>query len=357
MADSLSGILSLLQSFSSKTGTTTTSGGSSTKQTVLSQEAMNAMLKSALEGNSGLADVVNSQNKSGLYNSTTNSMLTNDLLSRLTAQVATAGAPTTTTTTPTKSTTVTPAAVSGIGAAGTAVGALGLSAAKPFLDKLLNAKKSVVDIAGDVVGNSASQSSESIASMAGELNADTASYLSSAADGGDAVSAVTDTLANGISSIADSLAGEAGGLAAEAIGTTIGDTFVEYGGSAMANAAAEEAASVAAAEGAASIGGSWCFLTTAVCEYQGKPDDCYELQTLRKFRDSWLKENHPGDIETYYAHAPAIVTKIKALPNAAELFDKMYYSYILPAVNSIAVGDNKAAYFTYRQLYNFCVEA
>ena len=44
MADSLSGILSMLQAFSSKTGTTTTSGGSSTKQTVLSQEAMNAML-------------------------------------------------------------------------------------------------------------------------------------------------------------------------------------------------------------------------------------------------------------------------------------------------------------------------
>lgn len=398
MADSLTGILSLLQAFSSKTGTstisdsgstTTSSGGSSTKQTVLSQDTLNAMLKSALEGSSGLADVVNAQNKSGLYNSTTNSMLTNDLLSRLATQVAVAGAPTTTTTTPdTKTTTpstkttqtTAPAAVSGTAAAGTLAGTLGLSAAKPILDKLLGAKKSAVSAAGEAVGNSASQSTSSIAAMNGEVNPNTVEYLNgtvaetgnvgadaiaSEASAGatepvleavqntanEALGAVTDAVSNGIvSSIADS----AGSAAVDAIGTTIGGSFVEYGGDAMAQAAADEAASVAADE-ATNIGGSFCFLTTAVCEYQQKPDNCPELETLRAFRDGWLKENHPNDITTYYAHAPAIVRKIKALPHAASVFDEMYYGFILPALRYIEAGKLDDAYRTYKQLYNFCV--
>lgn len=412
MADSLTGILSLLQSLSSKTGTattedggstTTSSGGTitSTKQTVLSQDAMNAMLKSALEGTSGtsgLADVVGGQNKAGLYNSSTNSMLTNDLLSRLATQVAVAGAPTTTTqvnpittqvTSPSSKTTntTTPAAVSATGAGLALGGVTALGAAKPFLDKLLNAKKvagaSAAETASEAVGNSASQSSESIAAMNGEVSTDTAAYLNSTVDatsvGTDVASealgggsdgaiapvmeAIQDTANEALGGVVDSIAGGiAGSLAdslgsstADAIGTTIGDSFVEYGGNAMAEAAAAEASSVAASE-AANIGSSFCFLTTAVCEYQQKPDNCPELETLRAFRDGWLKENHPADIATYYAKAPAIVEKLKASPSAVRIFDEMYYGFILVALRQIDHGNLEGAYYTYKALYHFCSE-
>lgn len=32
-----------------------------------------------------------------------------------------------------------------------------------------------------------------------------------------------------------------------------------------------------------------CFITTAVCEAEGKPDDCAELTAFRAFRDGYLK--------------------------------------------------------------------
>ena len=37
-----------------------------------------------------------------------------------------------------------------------------------------------------------------------------------------------------------------------------------------------------------------CFLTTAVCEYLGKADDCEELTTLRAYRDEWLAKQSGG---------------------------------------------------------------
>lgn len=42
-------------------------------------------------------------------------------------------------------------------------------------------------------------------------------------------------------------------------------------------------------EEGSSSGSGWCFLTTACCKYKGLPDDCAELETLRRFRDNYLK--------------------------------------------------------------------
>lgn len=66
-----------------------------------------------------------------------------------------------------------------------------------------------------------------------------------------------------------------------------------------------------------------CYLTTAVCNYQGKSDDCYELTLLRKFRDSWLKEQSYGadDIKLYYETAPQIVEKIDAGEDKVGVYD------------------------------------
>jgi hypothetical protein len=75
-------------------GLFTGSESTQTTQTQLSQEAMNSMLKSALESNRGLAAVSSGQRQSGMYNSSTNQLLTNDLLSRLTGEIAQRSAPT-----------------------------------------------------------------------------------------------------------------------------------------------------------------------------------------------------------------------------------------------------------------------
>lgn len=86
-------------------GTTTNSGGTQTTQTQLSPEAINALVKQMLESNSGLAQVSSGQRAAGIYDSSTNSLLTNDLVSRVAGDVAIKSAPTVTTTSPSSTTT------------------------------------------------------------------------------------------------------------------------------------------------------------------------------------------------------------------------------------------------------------
>jgi hypothetical protein len=68
----------------------------STTQTALSQEGIQALLNQILGGNQGLATVASGQKSAGLYNSTVHTLLANDLLSRAAGEVAVKGAPTTT---------------------------------------------------------------------------------------------------------------------------------------------------------------------------------------------------------------------------------------------------------------------
>ena len=93
-----------------------------------------------------------------------------------------------------------------------------------------------------------------------------------------------------------------------------------------------------------------CFLTSACVEARGLPDDCTELTTLRVFRDGYMKSIPTGqaDICQYYHTAPTIVAKIRALPNAAEIFDSIYTELVLPCVELIQSGNNEIAYEKYR---------
>lgn len=96
-----------------------------------------------------------------------------------------------------------------------------------------------------------------------------------------------------------------------------------------------------------------CFLTTAVCDYMDLPDDNEYLNTLRKFRDEYVRPNYPELVEEYYRIAPAIVNYIKARPDADEVFKQMLNLYILPACNRIWAGDSQGAMETYINLVNF----
>ncbi len=95
---------------------------------------------------------------------------------------------------------------------------------------------------------------------------------------------------------------------------------------------------------------SGCFLTSACVEARGLPDDCHELTVLRRFRDEYLKQTETGAAEIceYYHTAPAIVEKIRSLPNAKEIFDRIYTELVLPCVTLIEAGQNTKAHDIYR---------
>jgi hypothetical protein len=79
-------------------GTKTTYSGSTDVQgKQLTTDQVQAMIQNILGGTDGLASVSNGQRAAGMYNSTVNTQLTNDLLARVSTNVAAAAAPTVTT--------------------------------------------------------------------------------------------------------------------------------------------------------------------------------------------------------------------------------------------------------------------
>lgn len=101
-----------------------------------------------------------------------------------------------------------------------------------------------------------------------------------------------------------------------------------------------------------------CYLTTAcMAAHQGAfRDDCHELTTLRRFRDSFVKETHPGDAGYYDAVAPGIVRAVDKRPDRAEIYADMYRDLVLSAVRLIEQGRLSQAYALYRE-YSLALEA
>lgn len=79
-------------------------------------------------------------------------------------------------------------------------------------------------------------------------------------------------------------------------------------------------------DGSGYSSGTGCFLTTVCCEYKGLPDNCEELQTMRKFRDFYLSKTEQGKclIDFYYTRAPYIVQKINSSPKKDEICQYIY---------------------------------
>jgi hypothetical protein len=102
-------------------------------------------------------------------------------------------------------------------------------------------------------------------------------------------------------------------------------------------------------------GGGGCFLTTAAVEHQGLPDDCEELETLRKFRDHFMLQSAElrQEVYWYYKHAPAIVEKLKAMENSPEIYNEMWNTYILPAVHAVKSYKYETAYSIYKELVHY----
>lgn len=99
-----------------------------------------------------------------------------------------------------------------------------------------------------------------------------------------------------------------------------------------------------------SSGSEGCFLTTACVDIKGLPDNCRELETLRSYRDTYLKnrENGLSDINLYYDVAPKIVANINKLPDSKAIWEKMYEDLVIPCIKLIDEGKNEETYILYK---------
>lgn len=99
---------------------------------------------------------------------------------------------------------------------------------------------------------------------------------------------------------------------------------------------------------------SGCFITTAVCGSLGRPDDCYELSSFRKFRDNWLlaQDDGPKLVEQYYDIAPSIVEKINAQSDSDGIYKSIWNKYLKPCLHFVESNENEKCKRLYIQMVN-----
>ncbi len=99
----------------------------------------------------------------------------------------------------------------------------------------------------------------------------------------------------------------------------------------------------------------FCYITTAVCEAFGKPDDCYELTKLREFRDYRLVAMDGGRelIDEYYRTAPELVRRIEARPDRKKIYEILLHDYIEPCINMIEYGLYESCRHKYVEMVNY----
>lgn len=99
-----------------------------------------------------------------------------------------------------------------------------------------------------------------------------------------------------------------------------------------------------------------CFITTAICSQENKPDDCEELEILRSFRDSYMMQDEVRtlDVRTYYHLAPQIVQQLDAT-NSGQLYEMLKSRWLHPAISCIKRGENDQAYTLYSDMMHFLI--
>lgn len=95
-----------------------------------------------------------------------------------------------------------------------------------------------------------------------------------------------------------------------------------------------------------------CFITTAVCQELGKPDDCAELTAFRAFRDGYLAAQPDGEalIREYYNIAPGIVTCINTCSDRHASYERIREQYLTPCYEDLLAGRNADCKTRYVQM-------
>ena len=83
--------------------------------------------------------------------------------------------------------------------------------------------------------------------------------------------------------------------------------------------------------------GTFCFISTVLCEYFGKSDDCIELNILRDIGNERLRKQYRRCrlITKYYNTAPLMVSKLKASDRYEEHCQYMWQNYLQPCLKFI----------------------
>lgn len=95
-----------------------------------------------------------------------------------------------------------------------------------------------------------------------------------------------------------------------------------------------------------------CYISSAVCAALHKPDDCAELNLLRRFRDDWLQKLAHGGllVREYYIFAPRILAAMRRRPDCAAVFARLWQQYLAPCVADAANGRNEACFARYLRM-------
>ncbi len=96
-----------------------------------------------------------------------------------------------------------------------------------------------------------------------------------------------------------------------------------------------------------------CFLTTACVDHYNLADNGYELNTLRRYRDSYLAATETGQqlIKDYYRVSPGIVKRINADAAKTTLYDFVYTQ-----VKKACAEIEKQNYVLAKKVYVFMVQ-
>ena len=96
----------------------------------------------------------------------------------------------------------------------------------------------------------------------------------------------------------------------------------------------------------------FCYITTAVCTTMGKPDDCYELNCFRTYRDTYLMATEDGEeiVREYYDIAPTIVKHINREKNSRKIYEGIWDHYLKPCLHMIEEEQNQECKALYIQM-------
>ena len=97
-----------------------------------------------------------------------------------------------------------------------------------------------------------------------------------------------------------------------------------------------------------------CYITSACVEARGLPDDCFELNVLRDFRDSYVARlpEGPSVLDDYEAKAKQIVSRIEELGHekARAVYEYLYERGVLRSIHLIRSDLPDEAYDVYRSM-------
>ena len=146
--------------------------------------------------------------------------------------------------------------------------------------------------------------------------------------------------------IGQALNGDPTGAALSAAGTAIGGP---------AGAIAVQAAP-ALLDTLGSMKDDFCYITTASHVASGKPDDeAYELKTLRKFRDTFMRDDPMlSQLADDYEHmSPSIVEGINARKDSKAIYKHIHTAFLVPATRAVTRGKNVEALHIYASMVEY----